>query len=100
MTVNQDDKNRGQQHIRRSMKIFRARKSDANKRTETIAIRVSPTERETLFRNADQEHDYPSNYLRKIILKHVDEIAQADEVAQADNSGNIRSGTQPLNDKR
>ncbi len=40
------------------MKIYRARKSDELKRTETIAIRVSPTERETLFRNAEQEHDY------------------------------------------
>ena len=56
------------------MKIYRARKSDELKRTETIAIRVSPTERETLFKQAEIEHDYPSNYLRKILLKHVEAV--------------------------
>jgi len=56
------------------MKIYRARKSDEFKRTETIAIRVSPNERDILFRHAEMEHDYPSNYLRKIFLNHVDAV--------------------------
>jgi len=58
------------------MKIYRARKSDEVKRTETIAIRVSPSERDTLIKNAEQEHDYPSNYLRKLFLRQVEPIVR------------------------
>lgn len=41
------------------------------RRTEQIPIRFSEGERDAVRRVAEQEHDYPSSYLRKLCLKHI-----------------------------
>jgi hypothetical protein len=55
------------------MKIMRVLKEEDRKRTETVGIRVTPMELDTLIRTAEEAHEYPSSYLRRIFLQHIDE---------------------------
>ena len=43
-------------------------------RTEKIPIRFSPTERAAVEQVAALEHDYPSSYLRRLIMRQIDSI--------------------------
>ena len=52
---------------------MRNRKIRESRRTEQIPIRFSAAERETVCRVAEQEHDYPSSYLRKLCLKYIEQ---------------------------
>ena len=55
-------------------------------RTEKIPIRFSPTERAAVEQVAALEHDYPSSYLRRLIMRQIDTIkagqSQKTEVLQ------------------
>ena len=55
-------------------------------RTEKIPIRFSPTERAAVEQVAALEHDYPSSFLRRMIMRQIDTIkagqSQQKEVLQ------------------
>jgi hypothetical protein len=42
-------------------------------RTEQIPIRFSPSERKSVVKIAAMEHEYPSSFLRRLILKHLEQ---------------------------
>ena len=52
---------------------MRVLKDEDRKRTETVGIRVTPMELDSLIRTAEESHEYPSSYLRRVFLQHIDE---------------------------
>ena len=44
-------------------------------RSETIPIRFNVAEREAVIKTAQQEHEYPSTFLRRLVLKHLEQVA-------------------------
>lgn len=63
------------------MKIIRVLKDENRKRTETVGIRVTPMELDSLIRTAEEAHEYPSSYLRRLFLQHIEE-KQAHQTSQ------------------
>jgi hypothetical protein len=53
---------------------MRTKKNSADKRTGHIHIRFRPSELGTVLRVAQEEHEYPSTYLRRVVLKHFDHL--------------------------
>lgn len=52
---------------------MRTKKNSNENRTEHIPVRFSPVELMNVLRVAQEEHEYPSTFLRRVVLKHLDQ---------------------------
>ena len=54
-----------------------ASNKNSEKRTETLTIRLSPGEVDGLRNAAKNEFEYPSSFLRRLVLRHLQAIRKA-----------------------
>jgi len=77
--------------------------SDRN-RTETVGIRVTPMELDSLIRTAEEAHEYPSSYLRRLFLQHIDkkQAHQTNRInrTKQDSFSEGRGGQQELQERQ
>jgi len=44
------------------------------RRTTILPIRLRPSERRVVEQLAEQAHDYPSSWLRRLVLNHIEAV--------------------------